>query len=204
MSSLNLNKIIEKVKGIFYTNNKKRLYENLAIIGVLGILLVVAGSTFFGESKVVEENENDDQQIIETFNPSTDDQLKNSIEQELENILIKIKNAGKVNVMITMEAKNEIVPGVDKKSETNITTEKDKEGGTRNINQNNEEVNIAYEESENGVKKPVVLKEYYPKVKGVLVVSSGAVDPNVKVMIMQSIQALFDIPVYRIQVTEGN
>ncbi len=199
-----LKKIIEKVKGIFETSNKKRLYENLAIFGVLGILMVIAGGTFFQDNSKQEEPTSQIQHTVETSKTFTEDQSKNDLEVELRDILIKIKGAGKVDVMITMESKSEIITAIDRKTETSTTNEKDKEGGTRNITQNNEESNVSYEESGNGIKKPVIIKELVPKVKGVLVVSSGAGDANVKEKIVESVKALFEVPAFRIHVTEGN
>ena len=51
-------------------------------------------------------------------------------------------------------------------------------------------------------KKPIILKEVLPEVKGVVVVADGASDTLIKERLVNAVKVLFDIPIHKIQVFE--
>ena len=59
-----------------------------------------------------------------------------------------------------------------------------------------------YEDVSSGIRLPVVLKEIYPEVKGVVVVAEGAGNAEVREKITRAVSVLMDIPVHRVQVFE--
>ena len=62
---------------------------------------------------------------------------------------------------------------------------------------------IVYEEGGSGVKKPIIVKEVYHKVKGVVVVADGGGDLTVRENLLRAVEVLLDVPVHKIQVYEG-
>lgn len=198
-------KLKEFLENILNGDNKKKIVQNSVIVIIIGIIIIIAGSTFFGggsksEGKSQTGNVNNSQEVMKTVYNNE----KEELEKELENILSQMQGAGKVSVMITFESGKESVPATDVKKSDNNTREKDNTGGTREINQSTYESSIAYEEGQGGGKKPIILKEMQPKVKGVIIISDGADDPQVKENLCNAAKVLLDVPVYKVQVFPRN
>jgi len=198
---LEINKIIEKLKRIYKAQSKKKLIENAVILAIIGIIIIVAGSTFFGKSNIkVEAPVATNTSSIEASSKSAETNTNSNLENDIEKILSQISGVGKVNVMITYSTGKEIVPATDTKTTENNTQEKDNGGGTRNINQSNNESSVVYEENQSGSKTPIIIKELLPQVKGVVVVAEGAGDITIKENLTRAVQVLMDVPMYKIQV----
>lgn len=210
-----LKKIQEKSKELLKKNGNKKFIERAGIIGLIGVMFLIAGSVLFekppenksnsstlidaGNNKnTTEAKPETNDGAIETLSQSSQDP-KNEMETKLKSILSKIKGAGKVDVMITFYSGNEYVTAVDVNTSENSTQEKDKEGGTRVITKNDKENKTIYQEVD-GVKKPFIIKEILPKVKGVVIVADGAADAEVKADLAKATQALLDIASNKIQV----
>lgn len=194
----------------------KKIIEKAAIVAIVGVICLIAGSVLFEDQ--LKKNDKDNSTALTTAGqvqgvkgetsaePSaaeamrvTSGESRDETETSLGYILSKIKGAGKVDVMITYISGNEAVPAVDVKASESSTQEKDKEGGSRNIKENNRENSIVYEENQ-GVKKPFVVKEIMPKVKGVVIVADGAGDVEVAINLNKAAQALLDVAAHKIQV----
>ncbi len=201
---LQLSKIIEYFKYIINTKNKKKSIENAVIIATIGVIVIIAGSTFLGGSKKEEAVQplvtagNNDNGIIASSSGNTD------IEYEIEKVLSQIVGAGRVTIMITYSSGKEIVPVTDTKKTGNVTLEKDNGGGTRDVNESNFESSVVYEDGHDGTKKAVIAKELLPQVKGVVVVADGAGDIGVRDNLLNAVQVLVDIPIHRIKVFQRN
>ena len=208
-----LKKLMEKSKGLVTKQGSKKFIERAAIIALLGVICLIAGSVLFetenktGTSTLANvSNAGLDTQAaseakdgaIETLNQSNKDP-KSEMETKLQAILSKISGAGKVDVMITFYTGNEFVPAVDVNTSENNTQEKDKEGGSRVVKQTDKENSTIYEEVD-GSKKPFIVKEILPKVKGVVIVADGAADAEVKANLAKATEALLDIATHKIQV----
>jgi stage III sporulation protein AG len=181
----------------------KKLIEKAVIISIVGIICLIAGSVLFeGDTSksvngtILDMVDNDN--AVQAIKQSGEDP-KNEMENSLQSILSKIKGAGKVDVMITFFSGNEAVPAVDVKTSKSDTQEKDKEGGSRLIKQSDIENKTIFEENQ-GVKKPFIIKELLPKVKGVVIVAEGAQDVEVKINLAKATEALLDIATHKIQV----
>src|SRR3989339_142472 len=129
---------------------------------------------------------NNEQQVSVTVEC---DDLAN-LEKKVENILSKIQGAGKVNVMISYASGQEKILAYDKKNGLNDTEEKDNNSGSRNIKQDNSESKIAYENLEGGIKKPIIVKEKYSEIRGVVVVAEGADNAIVKQNLSKAVEVL--------------
>jgi len=203
-----LKKVIEYFKKLLKSKNNNKMGENLIILIIIGVIIIIAGSTLFGggDKPKKDNNINDSEDknveytkevsLLEVNNEKTD------MEKNIEEILSQISGAGKVDVLVTYSSGREIVPYSDVKKSEEYTDEKDREGGTRKIDQSSYESEIAYEDSGSGEKKPIILKELLPEVKGVVVVADGADDTLVKESLINALKVLLDIPIHKIQVFE--
>ena len=198
-----LKKVVDYLRNVLSRQNKKKLMENTVIVIIAGIIIIVAGGAFLGKSdrKTTEQNIKDDERI-EAVNREVPPENRGELEAEVESILSQIDGVGKVSVMVTYVSGKEIVPAYDIRKKDSETSEKDNAGGTRNISDFDYESKIVYEDLNNGDKKPVIIKDIQPVVKGVVVVAEGASDPGVKERISKAVQVLMDVPIHKIQVFE--
>ena len=197
------NLFLKNIKQKITKYGNKKLIEKAVIIAIIGVICLIAGSVLFEGNPTKQAggstlNSNGNIDSVETIKQSSEEP-KNEIENSLKTILSKIKGAGKVDVMVTFYSGNEAIPATDVKTSESTTEEKDKEGGSRSIKQADKENKIIYEE-EQGVKKPFILKELLPKVKGVVIVADGAGDIEIKNNLARATEALLEVAIYKIQV----
>lgn len=187
----------------------KKIIEKAAIVAIIGAICLIAGSVLFKDTPVknqesgkLENSENTE--AVETMKQS-EEETKSDVEKGLQSILSKIKGAGKVDVMVTFYSGNESILAIDEKTSDNATNEKDKEGGSRTITQSDRENKVIYEEAQ-GDKKPFIIKQILPKVKGVVIVADGAGDAEIKSSLAKATEALLDVAPHKIQVfqRDGN
>jgi stage III sporulation protein AG len=196
-------KISELIKKYFNKYDKKKLVENSIIIIIIGVIIIIAGGSLFNKSSekeppIVTAKE----ESAETAAKNISDETRDGLEEKLEKILSQIEGVGKVSVMITFVSGQEVVPASDIRENQKETGERDSDGGSRNISERDYESKIAYEDLSGGVKKPIIIKNLYPVVKGVVVAAEGAGDPRVKERISKAVQVLMDVPMHKVQVFE--
>ncbi|MCS4471604.1 stage III sporulation protein AG [Clostridium botulinum] len=178
-------------------NNKKNM--NILIVVLVGVLFLIAGSTFKKDS-VMSKNENPknkqtQEEKIEVENDDYEKETQNKLKTTLE----KIDGVGKVEVMITFESGEEKVPAVNINNSTNKSVEKDTEGGTRNTTQENEGSSVVV--TNDGDKtQPLIVKEYKPKITGVCIVAEGAEDNITKLRISKAVVDLFSLAENKVNV----
>lgn len=203
-----IKKCTESVKTLVDGRDKKRLIENAVIIIIIGIIIIIAGSSLFKSNSKKPNNTSQPgssaalvagRSTSEGASASMD---KQDVKAEIESILSQIDGVGKVNVMITYYSGKELVPAYDSTKKENVTQEKDSGGGTRSISDSENENKVVFEDSQGGGKTPIFVKELLPAVKGVVVVAEGASSAEIREKLCKAVQALLDIPLYRIQVFE--
>lgn len=101
-------------------------------------------------------------------------------ERRLEDILSQIDGVGEVSVMITYYS----------------SSEKDLAYETKTSSRNLEESEDKKAVMTDG--EPMVVKEVYPDVKGVIVTAQGAGGTDVKAAISEAVSATLDVPVHKI------
>lgn len=180
--------------------------ETLIIAILAGIILIIASTSMFTGNKAdtkapsqIADNNNNNAEIGSATPTDKSINIK-----EIEGIISKIVGAGKVSVMITYENGIEKVPGTDTNTSETNTVEKDAQGGNRAVTDTKQDSKVVYEGGDAATKNVFVTKEIQPTLKGILIVASGASDVEVKANISKSAQILFNLPMHKIQVVEGN
>lgn len=203
--------IMKDIKAKISKNGSKKIIEKAVIIAIVGAICLIAGSVLFEDNQKKNQVNQLDQNSALAIQQSktqsdaveamkqTKDETKSDMEENLKSILSQIKGAGKVDVMITFVSGNESVPVYDVNTTQSSTQEKDKEGGARDIKESSKDNKVVYEESQ-GTKKPFVVKELLPKVKGVVIVADGAGNADVKNNLSMAAQALLEVADYKIQI----
>ena len=102
--------------------------------------------------------------------------------------------------MITFESSEEIQPAYNSNSTTETTEEKDSQGGERVVTTESENKTMITSSSNS----PIILKTTEAKVKGVLVVSSGASDMKVKETLYNAVQTALQVEGHQVQIICSN
>lgn len=136
----------------------------------------------------------------ETFWGSLSD-YEAAMEERLEQILEGMDGAGKVRVMITFAASQELVVEKDRPITRSNTTESDSEGGNRSVYQIESGETTIYS-TQGTDSEPYVVKTLTPEVEGVLIAAEGAGTGEVSKNITEAVQALFDLEAHKIKVVK--
>ena len=130
--------------------------------------------------------DSNDKQSIENDTEKIKSENCEKTEQKLAEILSNVKGVGEVRVMIEYSEGKESIIAENRKSENNSQSEN---------TQNKNESEIAFSNN-----NPVVLKEIYPKVKGVIVVAQGGDNVEIKNQIISAVMSLLDLDANKIEV----
>ena len=125
------------------------------------------------------------------------DSYTRNLENKLCSVLGEINGAGKVSVMITLDG------GISYEYATEseeVTTSSSITSGTNTKKTVNESVVIV---SQNGKSTPLIVREIYPEVSGVVIVCSGASNVAVKLNIISAVSTLLGVNENQIQVLVG-
>lgn len=193
---------IRRIKEWIANQDRKKLIENTAIVVIIGIIIIIAGSTIFSGNKA-DTAAKEQQKSAGASEPARlTTAAADTLEVKLRSVLAQVQGVGKVDVMITYESSAEEIPAYDiKRSESN-TQEKDSEGGTRNITQEDYDSVLAYKDTAEGGKAPVILRETQPQVRGVLVVADGADSVTIRRQIISAVTVVLDVPVHKVEVAQ--
>ena len=157
----------------------------VTIIFVLILLLILFGN--FDFLNITNSSSNSSMQAS-TSSYITSVEYVNKLEDKLKTIISKIKGAGNVDVMITLEAgTNMVISTSDNISNIDGTTF----------------VSVSSIASQKSSEYPLVIGEVLPKIKGVVVVSSGANNTAVRLNISNAVQTLFNLNETQIQIFVG-
>ncbi|MBO5857936.1 MAG: hypothetical protein J6Q87_06770, partial [Clostridia bacterium] len=155
------------------SNNKKNIV--LIICGILALILLIASGV--SEEKVSEE------EVYLTSEISSAEYIKTQ-EEKLKELIEKIDGAGEAEVMITLESCYENVYLKD----SNLKTE-----STSGVFKEEQEESFIMAKTGSNTQNGVIIKVYEPVVKGVAVVVTGGDDEKVKMAIIETVSAVFNI-----------
>ncbi|WP_018084982.1 hypothetical protein [Desulfurispora thermophila] len=118
---------------------------------------------------------------------------------KLQQMLSEVEGAGKVRVTVRLAASARQEFAVNTTLGHKITQEKDQSGGSREISENSDATQLVVVRGQN-IEQPVVKQEQAAQIAGVLVVASGAADPQVKARLFQAVQVALAVPGHKILV----
>ena len=175
-----------KFKDVF--ENLKKDKKKLILMGcsVLALVLLIISelaSSNVGETKANVETGVSSAEYIEIQ------------EEKLKCILETIDGAGKVEVMITLESCYENVYLKDSSLKTQSTEEDFKK---------EEAETYVMAKKDSNTQEGIIIKVYEPVVKGVAVVAEGGGNENIKLAIMETVSAVFNINSTNISVEKMN
>lgn len=179
--------------------------DNLIVLVLLGVLLFVISLPTKSDDSVKKEIrsiQNTDSAVVETvaLGKSKKDYVQ-ELEERLKATLSDMEGVGKVSVMITLKASEELVLEKDESVNRSNTSEEDSEGGKRTVSQLESGESTVYISSGSN-SEPYVIKTLLPTVEGVVVVAQGAGTGNVNRNITEIVMALFGVEAHKVQVVK--
>ena len=120
------------------------------------------------------------------------------LEKRVREILRGVSGVGEVDVMIVLKSSAEKVIQVDNSTSKSVTTEKGS-GTDRSVESMDQEHSTVLTGSGSG-QEPVVAKEVYPEIAGIVISASGGGNLSVQAEISDAMEALFGLPANKIKV----
>lgn len=168
------------------TEDKK--YRRVLVFVGLGLIGLIFLSGFFeknskksSETAVVEETS----QTIAAYTAD--------LEANLEKMISKIKGAGVVQVMVTIEKGVENIYATERKTSKQITNNKSSDLDIKNQENDNTETTYILLKDSDGGQKAVEVTQIQPVVKGVVVVCDGGGNVQVEQQIIDAVTTALDI-----------
>ncbi len=123
------------------------------------------------------------------------------LEERIAQLLKSVEGVGKVDVMVVLSSSSEKVYRTDRSENTSTTKEKDASGGERDIasSQSEENTILSQQSGSNGT-SPLIQKELYPEISGIVISAQGGDSPTVQAEISQAMEALFGLAPNKVKV----
>lgn len=170
--------------------NKLKNIKHIEII-IIAIFVVILAIIYMSSINKV-ENKKDN-----IMADSNLEEYGEYLENKLTKVLGQIEGIGSIEVMVTFNGR--ISYEYAKESEEVINSSS-VSGGTNTKTTKNEKVIIV---EQNGKDTPLIVKEIYPEVNGVLVVATGADNIKVKLDVISAVNTLLGVNANNIQVLKG-
>lgn len=196
---------------LFGSNNSEKNTEGkknkpmhwIIVLALIGAAIMIF-SSFIQVSDEVMPYERDEAPITETTaiitkedTPKTMQDYEKLYENQLVEIITNMLGVEKVTVKINLDSTEIIEVEKNRTISEQSTKEKDKQGGTREIEDMKRDEQVVLYQN-NGNQNPLILKTIKPKVRGVVVVAEGAESVQVKAMIIEAVQKLLDVAPHEI------
>ncbi len=170
---------MNKIKSMFEKVKKiKHLYIYLAVI----VALVLCG-VYYANFK---QKSNSKKTEVSTQETTSAMEYVKFLENKLSSVLSNISGVSKVNVIITLE------DGFSYKYATDTETKTIVSGGSETTMTTQTIILVSNE--------PIVEKEIYPSIKGVVVVAKGAENVKVKMSILEAVETSLNVEPNRITI----
>lgn len=157
-----------------------------------------AVSMSIGETTVSLEKDGTDIDVM-AASANRSNTYESILEERVREVLKHVEGVGTVDVLIVLKSSAEKVVQMDVSCSKSISQEKDSSGGTRDT-QNEEEENRAVFTGTDQGKTPVIQKELYPEISGIVISAAGGGNPSVNAEITAAMEALFGLPANKIKV----
>ncbi|TXL67943.1 stage III sporulation protein AG [Cerasibacillus terrae] len=191
---------------------KKPLKGYIIIIGLIGLLLLIVGNIFTPEKENDLEVEQYSHETTQESNQNNHDPsstttdyktLEKSYEKDLQNMLENIQGVTGVEVMVNLDSTNIKIYEKNLIKGKQVTDEQDKNGGSREIEENTEETQIVVVR-QGDKETPLQVQTKKPDVRGVFVTAKGVEQPTTKKWVIEAVSRVLDVPTHKVSVMPKN
>lgn len=125
-----MNILKEKIINNIFKKDSKKSIENLIVFVIILIATIIFINYIWKDDNKNEKKANQSiSTFSETYNNENDvNQLNNSLETKLENILINLEGVEDAKVLITYSETNKVIPMYNENIEQSVTKEEDNRG----------------------------------------------------------------------------
>ncbi len=176
---------------------RKKNYFLLTLL-LLGIILMFASSFFTPQKKLPSYNAIPAEKVRETM--VSRDTYEKDLMRSLQHVLENIDGISQVQIFINFDNSKESFYARVNEESNRQTTERDREGGTREIFETNSKEDYVLLQEAGGGEKPLLLSENMPRVSGILIVARGVENSVLRLKVVRAIQSVLNLPVHRIAV----
>ncbi len=178
----------------------------LLLLGLIGVFIMILNSFVqvkdldsIGDNQTSPPLTDQEAFLSNTNEKSIFEGYEEMYEMRIKEILEKMVGVGSVEVLVNIEATEEIVVYRNQRDTQKKTDEQDRNGASRQITEvsRNGEI-VLYEVSGNDT--PIILKTIKPKIRGIIIVANGAENITVKEMMTDAIRKGLDVPPHRISI----
>lgn len=196
------NKSLTKKRSIENKIFKNKTIENLIFfIIILVVTLILVKYIFSGNKKENKNESYEDAKLVssnEVISNSETENYKESLKNDLINILNKIDGVGDVDVLITYSETSKLVPIYNENSSESKTSEEDASGGSRVVESYDSSKEVITDDSSSPITEKVIM----PKIEGAIIICEGANNIDVKNNVISAVEAATGLKVHKIQVFE--
>ena len=196
------NKSLTKKRSIENKIFKNKTIENLIFfIIILVVTLILVKYIFSGNKKENKNESYEDAKLVssnEVISNSETENYKESLKNDLINILKKIDGVGDVDVLITYSETSKLVPIYNENSSESKTSEEDASGGSRVVESYDRSKEVITDDSSSPITEKVIM----PKIEGAIIICEGANNIDVKNNVISAVEAATGLKVHKIQVFE--
>ena len=188
-------------KNIFETVKKIGIWK-VVILLMVGVLLLMieigdTGEKNNGETK--NDNPDDISKQIDCIEYS-EEKYVSELESKIKKMITSMERVSEAEVYVTIEGGIRKIVLTETPYNISNTTENDKNGGTRVINEEEKNYKTVYIKDENGNEEPFIVCIKMPEVKGVAVSVKGNVSAVDEKNIIDMINALTGVGINKISV----
>ena len=177
-------------------NNKKKVENLIFLLVILIVTVIVINMIWKDEPK----NNSNNSESSKKLAVSSEEQItyeQDSLEVKLEKILSNMNGVGNVDVLITYNETEELIPVYNQTDKRSTTNEVDSEGGTRIVEEIDSSKEVIYQND-----KIITQKKISPKIEGAIITATGANNSTIKTNIIQAVEAATGLATHKIQVFE--
>lgn len=175
---------MEKLKEML---NKDKKTSNLVLIGILLVIILISMNYIFNDDTI--SNGKSTMALSENI-----DEVTESVEKRLANIISKIQGVETASVMISYSSTEKIVPVYDTKEDVDTTTEEDRTSTKKTV-----EKTVAYE-GDGSSKSALLESKETAEATGAIVVVDGNISENVELQIKEAVSMVTNVPLHKIQI----
>ena len=161
------------------------------IVTIIFILILVI--ILFGDFNLFAKSSSTTSVSSNEITYTTSLEYEKAMEDKLKNLIARIKGAGRVDVMLTLDSGTSVVLA------SNDETKTVSNGSSSTTTVSASPIIL----QQNGSNMPLIVEEVIPRIKGVVIVSSGAKDVNVRLNILNAVQTLTGLTNSKIQILVG-
>ncbi len=160
------------VKMTNFVEKIKKMFRSKKVILIVCLVIVFCIICVFYLAQFKTSNDSTNYDTVEV-------EYSTTLENKLKSVISKISNAGQVDVLVTLES------GYEYEYATEETTKTTSSSSGQVTSTTSSMVIVSG--------SPVIVKQIYPKVKGVVVVASGAKDAFVRMSIINAVVTSLEI-----------